>query len=242
MSDENDQALLDRVATGISSLEGMEKSADARPAQFRPAGAEAWVRSQYEANPAMWPDYLQAAIRQPHLFQNGTASVMSHVEPVVSHFARDGLTRPDYFKVVASEPQLLLQKPADVIRNLETVMDHYAADQLMRSDYVQAAVDQPILFRTRPEAVVATIEAAVDRLEAQGVTRSDILRQAAHRPRIFTQGPDALRVRTTLQTSPPLPDAPATGPATASSPLPSTAVDKPVLYVSYVGPAQGHAR
>jgi hypothetical protein len=140
MADENDQALLDRVATGISSLEGMEKLADARPAQFRPAWAEAWARQQYDANPAIWPDYLQAAIRQPHLFQNGTASVMSHVEPVVSHFARDGLTRPDYFKAVAAEPQLVLQKPADVIRNLETVMDHYAADQLIRSDYVQAAL------------------------------------------------------------------------------------------------------
>jgi hypothetical protein len=242
MADDNDQALLDRVATGISSLEGMEKSADARPAQFRPAGAEAWVRSQYVANPAMWPDYLQAAIRQPHLFQNGTASVMSHVEPVVAHFARYGLSRPDYFRAVAAEPQLLLQKPAEVIRNLETVMDRYAADQLMRSDYVQAAVDQPILFRTRPEAVVATIEAAMDRLEAQGVTRCDILRQAAHRPRKFTQAPDAIRARTTLATSPPSADAPATGQTAVSSQLPATCVNNAALYVSSVAPAFDRGR
>ena len=39
MADENNPALLDRVATGISSLEGMEKSADARPALLQAAAA-----------------------------------------------------------------------------------------------------------------------------------------------------------------------------------------------------------
>jgi hypothetical protein len=242
VADESDQALLDRVATGISSLGGLEKSADARPAQFRPAGAEAWVRQQYDANPDMWPDYLQAGIRHPHLFQNGTASVMLHVEPVVRHFARGGLTRSDYFKAVAADPQLLLQKPAEVIRNLETVMDHYAADSLMRSDYIQAAVDQPILFRTRPEAVFAAIEATVDRMESQGITRSDCLRQAVDRPRLFTQGPEAIWAPMTPETHPALPEAPSSGQAAASSPLPSTFVHNPALYVSYVGPAQGRAR
>jgi hypothetical protein len=77
--DDKDQGLLDRVATGISSLEGMEKSADAQPAQFRPAGFEAWVGQRYDADPAIWPDYLRAAVRRPQVFQNGTASVMSHV-------------------------------------------------------------------------------------------------------------------------------------------------------------------
>jgi hypothetical protein len=161
---------------------------------------------------------------------------------VVGHFARDGLTRSDYFEALAAEPWLLLQKPATVIDNRETVMDHYAADQLMRSDYVQAAVDQPILFRRPPEAVIATIEAAVDRLEAEGITRSDLLRRAVDRLRIFTHGPDAIRAGTASETSPSLPNAPSTGQAAISGPLPSASVHKPVLYVSYVGPGQGYGR
>ena len=129
-----------------------------------------------------------------------------------------------------------------MIRNLEAVLDHYAADQPLRTEYLQAAAQQPVLFRTPPHAVVASIEAAVYRLEAHGVTRSDIVRQAAHRPRIIIQGPEAIQAPTTLETSPPLPNAPANGQMAVSSQLPATSVNNAALYVSYVAPAQGRSR
>ena len=242
VADESEPALLGQVATGINSLGGLEVAVSARPAQFQLAGNLAWARRQSEGNPAMRRDYLQAAARHPHVFQTDDATIVSHVETVVSHFAKDGLTRPDYFKAVAAEPGLLLQKPATVINNLEKVMDHYAADQLMRSDYLQAAVDQPILFRTPPENIIATIEAMADRLEAQGVTRIDCLRQAVDRSRLFTQGPEAIRRPTSPETSPPASDVASPSQPPASSPLPSTAVQNPVLCVSYVDPAQGFTR
>jgi hypothetical protein len=248
VSDDTHQTLLDRVATGIHGLEGLQESSPASPAHFQPAGHAAWVRRQFDADPIMGRDYLQAAARHPHLFRNDTAGIMSHVEAVVRHFAADGLTRQDYFKAVAADPVLLLQKPASVITNVEAVMDHYAADQLMRCDYLQAAVDQPILFRTSPAAVFANIEATVDRLEAQGFTRSDCLSRAVDRPRLFVHGPQPLRARTTPETGPiPLaapqdtPTAQPPGQVADSSPLPSTCVQNPALYVSYVA-GQGRAR
>ena len=186
VADENNPSLLDRVVTGLRDLVG-------QPGHRQIKSNVEWVRQQFDADPAMRREYLQAAVRHPHIFRNDEAPIVSNVETVVGHFARDGLTRSDYFKAVAAEPQLLLQKPATVIRNLEAVMDHYAADQPMRREYLQAAARSAHPVPHAPEAVIASIEAAVDRLEAQGVTRSDILRQAAHRPRIVTQGPDAIR-------------------------------------------------
>jgi hypothetical protein len=234
VADENDQTLLDRVVTGLRDFVG-------QPGHRQIKSNAEWVRQQFEADPALRHEYLQAAVTHPDIFQDDVAAV-SNVKAVVGHFARDGLTRSDYFKALAAEPLLLRQKPAALINNIEAVLDHYAADQPMRTEFLQAAVEQPVLFRTPPQAVVASIEAAVDRLEAQGVTRSDLLRQADDRTRIAIQGPEALQARSTLATTPPLPDAPPTGQAAASSPLPSTFVHNPALYVSYVDSAQGPAR
>lgn len=243
MPDGDDQALLDRMATGLKGMEGFEQATPARSETLQTKTKAAWLRQQYTADPAMWRDYVQAAVRHPHLFQlNDSAAIALHVEPVVRHFAADGFTREAYFKAVAGEPTLLLQKPAVIIKNLETVMDHYAADQLMRTEYLQAAVDQPILFRHTPEQVIATVEAAVDQMEAQGVTRADCVRQAIERPRLFTKRAQAIWVRSIPANSPALPDTLATGQTAAVSPLPSTAVDKPVLCVSSVGPARGATR
>ncbi len=50
MSDGNNPALLDRVATGIHTLQGMEESSAPRPAQFRPAGHAAWAGQQFDAD------------------------------------------------------------------------------------------------------------------------------------------------------------------------------------------------
>ena len=234
MADGNDQSLLDRVVTGLRDFVG-------QPGHRQIKSNAEWVRQQFEADPAMRREYLQAAVMHPDVFQNDEATV-SNVKAVVGHFARDGLTRSDYFKALAAEPLLLRQKPAALINNIEAVLDHYAADQPLRTEYLQAAVEQPVLFRTPPEAVFAAIEAAVDRLEAQGVTRSGILRQAANRPRIITQGPEAIHAPTTLETSTPLPNAPANGQMAVSSQLPSTSVNNAALYVSYVAPAQGRSR
>lgn len=242
MADGSDPSLLDRLKNFIRSFQGQEQAAPASEEQLRPSGHAAWVRQQFDADPTMGPDYMQAAVQHPHIFQSGDAAILIHVEPVVRHFAKDGLTRGEYFKAVAAEPRLLLQKPATVIRNLETVMDHYAADQLMRSDYVQAAVDQPILLRTRPEAVIANIDATADHLEAEGITRSDYLRRAVDKPRLLTQAPQAIRAQPTLETNPALPEDASPGQVATASPLPSTQVQNPVLYVSYVAPAQAFAR
>ena len=170
MSDGNDQALLDRLTSGIHAMQGLEEAAAARPEQLQTTANAAWVRQQFDADPQMRRDYLQAAAAHPHLFRRDEAAIVSHVEAVVRHFAPDGLTRGDYFKAVAGDPALILQKPATVIGNLEAVMEHYAADRPMRSEYLQAAVAQPILLRTPPETVFASIEATADQLTAQGLT------------------------------------------------------------------------
>ncbi len=258
VADDSDAALLDRLGSGLRRLLGTEPASPAPPAQefdgdvqaepHRPSGHAAWLRQQSDGDPAMRRDYLQAAAAHPHLFREDDALLTGHVETVVRHFAQDGLTRRDYFQALATDPRLLLQKPATVIGNLEAVMDHYAADAAMRRDYLQAAVAQPVLFRAPPERIFATIEATADRLEAQGITRSDLLRRAVDPPRSFTQEPEAIRAPAVLETGPAPPDAPQAmptalpaGQAAASSPLPSTRVVNPVLYVSYV-PAQGRAR
>jgi hypothetical protein len=241
VADDNDQALLDRVVTGLRDFVG-------EPGHRQIKSNAEWVRQQLEADPAMRQEYLQAAAMHPDVFQNDEATV-SNVKAVVGHFARDGLTRSDYFKALAAEPLLLRQKPATIISNVEAVMDHYAADQPMRTEYLQAAVDQPILFRTRPEAVFAAIEATVDRMEAQGITRSNFRSQAAKPSLVSNRQPEAIKAQQHPTTAPALPTAeqamPAaipTGQAAAAGPLPSTFVHNPALYVSYVGPAQRRAR
>jgi len=87
VSDGSDQALLDRVATDVHSLEIVEESSAPRPAQFRPTGHTAWVRQQLDADAALRRDYTQAAGAHPHLSHHDLAAIVSHVEPLVSHVA-----------------------------------------------------------------------------------------------------------------------------------------------------------
>jgi hypothetical protein len=240
------QSLLDRVASGIDSCAVLEESSPASGAQFQPAGQAPWVCPQAGAD--VLREYAQAAVLHPHLFQNDRDNMVSHVEAVVSHFARDGLTRSHYFKALAAEPLLLRQKPQSIVRNIEAVMDHYAANQPMRNEYLQAAVDQPVLFRTSPETVVAGIEAAVDLLEAKGITSGDFRSQAATEPHIFQQQLAAIRARQVAESHQVLPASERATPSTSptghpadASPLPSTIVENPTLVLSYF-PAQGCAR
>jgi hypothetical protein len=215
--DGNDQALLDRIGSDLHRMEGLEQTVPATHAQIQPTQNLEWVNRQFEGDPAMRRDYLQAAAAHPHLFREGETAIVSHVEPVVRHFAADDLTRRDYFRAVAADPSLLRQKPAGVIDNLEAVMQHYDADSPMRKEYVQAAVNQPALLRTPPEAVFAMIEATVDQLTAQGQTRRD-----------------GLAASPLPSTSLPSSTAPTPVQVADSSPLPSPRVQNPVLYVSYV--------
>jgi hypothetical protein len=163
VSDEGDQALLDRVVTGLRDFVG-------QPGHRQIKSNAEWARRQFETDAGKRRDYLQAAVQHSHLFQTDAAAILGHVEPVVAHFASDGLTREDYFRAVAAEPRLLLQKPATVINNLEAVMTHYDANLAMRREYLQSALAQPELFRTAPSQVFAAIEAEADRLEAQGTS------------------------------------------------------------------------
>jgi hypothetical protein len=162
----SDQALITRVATGVGDFVGLTS-----PGQRQQATNAEWLLERYNADPAMWRDYLQAAARHPHLFQlNESPAIAGHIEPVVAHFAADGLTRQDYFRAVAAEPLLLRQKPDTVINNLETVMTHYAANLPMRREYLQSAIAQPELFGTQPSQVFAAVEAEADRLEGEGIS------------------------------------------------------------------------
>jgi hypothetical protein len=235
MTDGNNPQLLDRLVGGLRDFVG-------QPGHRQIKTNAEWVRQQFDANPAMRREYLQAAVSYPQLFQNDEATIFSNVEAVVGHFARDGLTRSDYFKALDAEPLLLRQKPAALINNIDAVLDHYAADQQMRTDYLRAAADQPILFRTPSTMVFASIEAAVDHLEDEGITRSDYLRRAVDEPRLLTQAPQAIRARTTPESSPPLTDRAQTGQMAVSGQLPSTVVVNPALYMSYVAPAQARGR
>lgn len=187
---EDDSALVDRVAGGMRSMEGLEVTAPARPETVQTKSNADWLREQYNADPHMWRDYLQATARHPHLFQvKDSVAIAIHVEPVVQHFARDGLTREAYLKAVAADPQLIHQKPSAVIGNIEQVMDHYAADQAMRTDYLQAAVRQPELFQMTPDTAIATIKAAADKLEPQGIARpaAQVHNPVLYQPRLCGQ-------------------------------------------------------
>ena len=115
MPEGSDQALLDRVVTGLRDFVG-------QPGHRQIKSNAEWVRRQFDANPAMRQEYLQAAVMHPQLFQNDQATIVSNVEAVVAHFASDGLTREDYFRGPRRRPVLLRQKPSTVISNIETVM------------------------------------------------------------------------------------------------------------------------
>src|ERR1017187_7640655 len=102
MANDTDPALLDRVVTGLRDIVG-------QPGHRQTKSNAEWVRQQFDADPAMRRDYCQAAVMHPQLFQNDEGTIISNVEAVVGHFARDGLTRSEYFKALAAEPLLLRQ-------------------------------------------------------------------------------------------------------------------------------------
>jgi len=70
MADDSDAALLDRVTSGLHAMEGLEEADPARPQQLQTTTNAAWVRQQFDANPAMRQDYLQASAAHPHLFRD----------------------------------------------------------------------------------------------------------------------------------------------------------------------------
>jgi hypothetical protein len=91
MTDGNNPALLGRVVTGLRDFVG-------QPGHRQVKSNVEWVRQQFDANPTMRREYLQAASMHPDVFQNDEATILSNVEAAVGHFARDGLTRSDYFQ------------------------------------------------------------------------------------------------------------------------------------------------
>jgi hypothetical protein len=91
VADQDDPSLLDRITIGWNCWRGLAQTSAGEPPEYRPVGHDAWVQQQYQANPGMGRDYLQAAAMHPYLFRHDTAAIIAHVEPVVSHFAPDGL-------------------------------------------------------------------------------------------------------------------------------------------------------
>lgn len=63
-----DQAFLTRTAKGLRDFFGFTAPGDAQTKR----NAE-WVRQEFEADKQIRPDYLRAAARHPHIFQNDRA-------------------------------------------------------------------------------------------------------------------------------------------------------------------------
>ena len=62
MPDGNDQALLDHITTGLHRLTGLPEAIVHPPGHLQTKRNAEWVRSQFDADPAMRQDYLQAAV------------------------------------------------------------------------------------------------------------------------------------------------------------------------------------
>ena len=171
MSDGNDPALLDHAVTGIHRLMGVPEAIAYPPGHLQTKRNAEWVRSQFDADPDMRREYLQAAVMHPHVFQNDEATIVSNVETVVGHFAADGLTRSDYFKVLAAEPLLLRQKPAAIISDVESgPAVTTTADQPMRTGISRRPSSSRSCSAARPRRFSPASRQEVDRSEAQGVT------------------------------------------------------------------------
>jgi hypothetical protein len=99
VSGEGDEALLSRTANGLRDFFGFTAPGDAQAKRNA-----AWDRQLFQADKHMGPDYVRAAARHPHLFQNDRAAIVSHIEPVVRHFASDGLTRNRASQAVDVDP------------------------------------------------------------------------------------------------------------------------------------------
>ena len=164
---DDDAGLLDRVNVNLQRMEGLEQALPAGPQQCSPKPMASGFASN--TRPTRKCGGITFRLLPVILTSSSSmvpAGIAIHVEPVVKHFASDGLTREGYFKAVAAEPRLLLQKPDVVISNIEKVMDHYAADKPMRTEYLQAAVRQPELFGMTAEVAIGAIQAEADKREA----------------------------------------------------------------------------
>jgi hypothetical protein len=124
----------------------------------KPTNAE-WVDDVFTASPPLRLIYLEAKTDHPLLFESRElATIVSFVEPLVEHFARDGLTREDCFDALTMQPQLLLRKPSQVIADIEKVFKHFDAEPPARAAYLLALTEHPALLRVPPSAMIASIE------------------------------------------------------------------------------------
>ena len=118
-----------------------------------------WVEDVFTADPSLRLCYREAKINYPHLFEGRElATIVSFVEALAQHFARDALTREDCFDALAVQPQLLLRKPSQVISDVETVLTHFDAETPARAAYLMNPIEHAVLFRVSPSAMIASIE------------------------------------------------------------------------------------
>jgi transcriptional regulator with XRE-family HTH domain len=122
--------------------------------------------------------------------------VSRHLEPVVTHFCKYGLTAEKTLQASRQYPWLFYKKPETVIANIEGVVEYGAFKEagLLCKDYLQAAIKRPSLFAQKPETVIGHIErvAGYGPFKEAGLLRKDYLQAAIKWPSLFARKPETL--------------------------------------------------
>jgi transcriptional regulator with XRE-family HTH domain len=121
-----------------------------------------------------------------------SADIGRHLEPVVAHFSKYGLTAEAMLHAATRQPSLFYQKPETLIANIEGVYSHFKDDGLVLKDYLQVATRRPTLFTQKPETLIANVEGVYSRFKDDGLLLKDYLQAATKQPALFYQKPETL--------------------------------------------------
>ncbi len=111
------------------------------------------------------------------------------LEPVVRHFAGDGLTINDMMDAARKRPQLLTHKSETIIKKIEAVTNHFRADGMTVADYFNAMRETPAILFQKPERIIGNIESVATHFKADGLTTADYLHAAIKRTRLLLHAP-----------------------------------------------------
>ena len=136
--------------------------------------------------------YLQAAVKQPQIFQQKPATIVANITVVAEQFAAEGLTVRSYLQAALKRPTIFCQSVRAAVTNIRGVAEHFAGEGLTVRDYLQVALEQPSLFRSASDTVVANIRGVAKLFASEGLTIEAYLQAARERPSLLLYRPDAI--------------------------------------------------
>jgi hypothetical protein len=122
--------------------------------------------------------------------------VSRHLERVVTHFSKYGLTAGGMLQAARRYPWLGTRKPETLIGNIEGVVEYgpFKEAGLPLKDYLQAAIRQPSLFARKPETMIGRIEGITEygSFKHAGLLLKDYLQAAIKQPSLFALKPETV--------------------------------------------------